>query len=399
LRIVCAMMPSSPKHKLASPLWGWFYVALAGIAGPAFAMLLLVDRPAPAPLALEGGPILAAGLMGAAVFAAALTARFWIGFLLALLVGLGLIQFARALGMPPLPHPFSTGLAVIIASACFAALGAMIGRFASTRGMSGKGRSIALWAVVGQAAVLFLALALPGTLPEWLLALVPVQWASGAIQTALTGTGTRAASSALFALGGVASGTLLAARLWPRRWPLLLLSAAWLGLSALAWLRPGPPMPRADLVLAAAPGGQVAPAATTRPDPATQSAIARVQRQIEEWPAAAEPDSAQRARNLLLIAAVPDLYDTETLQSYLPALVEAELRARLPADQRSAILAAIAADPAAGSVAARETLPQLGLPANVGDEAPARNRMGLYAARLNGQAAARGPAAGNAATP
>ena len=118
------------------------------------------------------------------------------------------------------------------------------------------------------------------------------------------------------------------------------------------------------------------------PNAATRSAIDRVQRQIAEWPAAAEPDLSQRARNLLLIAAVPDLYDTEPLQSHLPALVAAELKARLPADQRAAILAAIAADPAAGSVAARETLPKLGLPANVGDEAPVRNRMALYAARF-----------------
>ena len=93
----------------------------------------------------------------------------------------------------------------------------------------------------------------------------------------------------------------------------------------------------------------------------------------------------QRARNLLLIAAVPDLYDNEPLQSHLPLLLAAELRARLPAGQRVAALVAIVADPAAGSVAARETLPILGLPANVGDETAVRNRMALYAARLAGQ--------------
>jgi hypothetical protein len=217
-------------------------------------------------------------------------------------------------------------------------------------------------------------------------ALVPAQWASGAIQTALTGTGTRAASSALYALAGLAAAALLVAWLWRRTlsrgWPRWLLVAVWLGLSALVWLRPGPPMPGPDLVIAAAPAGPIAPVATTAPDAATQSALDRVQRQIEKWPAAAEPDLTQRARNLLLIAAVPDLYDTEALQSYLPQLVAAELQARLPTEQRAAILAAIAADPAAGSVAARETLPELGLPANVGDEAPVRNRMGLYAARL-----------------
>jgi hypothetical protein len=159
----------------------------------------------------------------------------------------------------------------------------------------------------------------------------------------------------------------------------------WLGLSALVWYRPGPPMPRADLALAGAPAGPIAPIAATAPDAATTSALARVQRQITKWPAAAEPDLTQRARNLLLIAAVPDLYDTEPLQSHLPLLVAAELKARLPTDQRAAILAAIAADPAAGSVAARETLPLLGLPANVGDETPVRNRMSLYAARLAGE--------------
>ena len=141
-------------------------------------------------------------------------------------------------------------------------------------------------------------------------------------------------------------------------------------------------MPRADLAIAAAAAGPIAPVADTPPDAATASALARIQRQIGKWPAAAEPDVAQRARNLLLIAAVADLYDSEPLQSHLPLLVAAELKARLPADQRAAILAAIAADPATGSVAARETLPQLGLPANVGDEAAVRNRMALYAARL-----------------
>jgi hypothetical protein len=283
--------------------------------------------------------------------------------------------------MPPLPHPFSTGLAVVIASISFAARGALFARSASE-----KGWWIAVFVVAGEAAMLLTASALPGTLPDWLLVLLPAQWASVAIQTALTGTGTRAASSALLALAGTAGVTLLVARLWPRRWPYLLMFSAWLGLSALVWHRPGPPMPRADLVIAAAPAGQIAPIApiaTLATDSATASALARVQRQIDTWPAAAESDITQRARNLLLIAAVADLYDTQPLQSHLPHLVADELKARVPADQLAAILAAIAADPSAGSVAARETLPALGLPANVGSDTPVRNRMGLYAARLS----------------
>lgn len=372
------MKPLSDPQPLRRSSLAWLAVALAGVAAPTLTMVSLVDAPAPAPLALVGGPILAVGLMGSGMIAAAAAGRLWIGVLLALLAGVGLIGLARALGMPSLPHPVSTGLAVVIASFSFAARGSLFARSASE-----KGWWIAVFVVGGEAAMLMTAAALPGALPDWLLVLLPAQWASMAVQTALTGTGTRAASSALFALAGTGAVTLLVARLWPRRWPYALMFSAWLGLSALVWHRPGPPMPRADLAIASAPSGPIAPIARTPPDAATASALARIQRQLKTWPAAADPDLTQRARNLLLLAAVADLYDTEPLQSHLPLLVAAELRARLPGVHRSAILTAIAADPAAGSVSARESLPKLGLPANIGDEAPVRNRMGLYATRLD----------------
>ena len=164
--------------------------------------------------------------------------------LLAVLAGVGLILLARALGMPPLPQPFSTGLAVAIASMSFAARGTLF-----SRAVPRNGWLLALFVVAGEAAMLVTA----SYLPAWLLVLLPAQWASTAIQTALTGTGTRAASSALFALGGTAATTLVVVRLWPRRWPYALMFTAWLGLSALVWYRPGPPPPRVDLVLASAP--------------------------------------------------------------------------------------------------------------------------------------------------
>lgn len=379
VRAMKSLSHASHAQPVAWPFLAWMAAALAGIAAPVLAMLMLVDAPSPAPLALVGGPILAVGLMGVGMIATAAAGRLWIGVLLALLTGAGLLLLARALGLPVLPHPFSSGLAVTIASLSFAARGALFARTASSRGWW-----IAVFVVTGEAAMLLTASAMPDSLPEWLLSLLPARWASTAIQTALTGTGTRAASSALFALAGTAAVTLLVARLWPRRWPYLLMFSAWLGLSALVWHRPGPPMPRADLTIAAARAGGIAPIAITPPDAATASALARIKRQIGIWPAASEPDLTQRARNLLLIAAVADLYDTEPLQSYLPLLVAAELKARLPAEDRAAVLSAIAANPAAGSVAARETLAVLGLPTNIGDEAPVRNRMGLYAARLNG---------------
>jgi hypothetical protein len=231
---------------------------------------------------------------------------------------------------------------------CYVGLGMLIGRLATTT-------SRAAWSAVLLAGLMLALQAVP--------ALSPAGWSRLAIQTAVTGTGTRAAASGLAALAGLGVLALLAARLVSRRWPLALLVVGWLMLAGFVWLRPGPPLPQADMlpVSLAAPlppdAGRVAPIATTPPDAALTSALARVTRQIGKWPPAADPDPVQRARNLLLIAAVADLYDTDPLQSHLPLLVEAELRKRLPADQLPALLTAIAARPGQGSVAAREMPP------------------------------------------
>lgn len=250
-----AQTQARPQTKPASwPVLAWLSVVLVGVAAPAMAMLLLAAAPGAAPLALVFGPILAIGLMGVGMVAAAAAARLWIGILLALVTGAGLIVWARLLGMPSLPHPFSTALAVTIASFSFSARGALFARSASA-----KGWWVALAVVSGEAAMLVTASALPAALPAWLLVLLPAQWASAAIQTALTGTGTRAASAALLALAGTGAVTLLVARLWPRRWPYLLMFSAWLGLSALVWHSPSPPMPRAERVTGVALPGTSTP--------------------------------------------------------------------------------------------------------------------------------------------
>ncbi len=182
------------------------------------------------PHILFAGPILAITLMSVGMIAGAKSGRLWIGVGLALLSGGALVLFARVLGMPPLPHPLSATLAMLIASISFAVRGALFARSAAD-----KGWWIAVAVVAGEAAVLFTAAASPGALPDWLLALLPAQWASTAIRTALTGTGTAAAVWELSALAGTAAATLLVAKLWPRRWPYLIMFSTWLGLSALVW--------------------------------------------------------------------------------------------------------------------------------------------------------------------
>lgn len=213
----------------------WLAVILAG-----FAVLALLLVQVPGMLALVAGPLLALGLMGVGMFAASVSARLWIGIALALIAGAALIALAQSRGMPPVPHPLSTGLALAIASLSFAARGTLF-----ARAYPGRGWLIALFVVGGEAAMLMTA----SMLPAWLLSLLPAQWASTAIQTAITGTGTRAAASALIALAGTAVITLLVARLLPRRWPYALMFTGWLALSSLVWQRPAPPVPHADLAL------------------------------------------------------------------------------------------------------------------------------------------------------
>ena len=206
----------------------WSTAFLAGVAVPVLIMVVL--SAASSPLALAGGPIFTLGLMGVGIIASATAGRFWIGVLLALLNAACLIVLARALGMPALPDPLSIGFAMIVASGSFAARGAL---FAKT--LSNRGWLMGLFVVAGEASVLLIATAFPGLLPNWFLALLPAQWASIAVQVALTGSGEVQTMSVLIALAGTAATTLLAARFWLRRWPYLLMFTAWLGLSALVY--------------------------------------------------------------------------------------------------------------------------------------------------------------------
>ncbi len=229
---------------------GWLAAGLAGFAAPALALLLLSRAPAASPFAVVAAPILAVGLMGAGMIAAAAGRRWWIGLAIALATGAVLIALAGALGMPAFPHLISTGFALVIASASFAARGALFARSAAE-----KGWWIAVAVVAGEAAMLATAAAMPGSLPDWLLALLPAQWASTAIRTGLAGTGALAASSEMLALAATATTTMIVARLWPRRWPYLLMFGAWLGCSALVLHRPAPgpapATPNADQLVAA----------------------------------------------------------------------------------------------------------------------------------------------------
>ena len=217
----------------------WLSAALAGCFVPAGALLLM---PGSSPVA----PLVAVGLMGAGMIGAAAAGRLEIGLVCALVAGAGLVALAHMLGAAALTHPAPLGLAFLIAAISFAARGALF-----ARSLGGKGWWMALAVVGGEGAMLFVAAARPGALPDWLLALLPAQWASAAIRTASSGAGASLAGSELAALAGTAAATLLVAKLWPRRWPYLIMFTAWLGLSALVLHRPS--LPETSTAQAAAP--------------------------------------------------------------------------------------------------------------------------------------------------
>jgi hypothetical protein len=195
-----------------SPL-AWLTVALAGFAAPGLAMLLL-------PLDAAGPPVLATAMMGAGMIAAAAAGRFVVGATLALAAGLTLSLILGA-------HALPLVLTIAAASVSFAARGTLFARSAGKRGWW-----IALAVLAGEGAMLALAVLDQGAVPDWLLALLPAQWASMGIAAALAG---QSSPAPLAALAGTAATTMLVARLWPARWPYLVMFTAWLGFATIVW--------------------------------------------------------------------------------------------------------------------------------------------------------------------
>ncbi len=237
-------MSTRPRAPLASrrlrgPVASWLVAALTGIAAPATAMFLLTAVvPASPAASLMRATIIAIGLMGSGMMAAAISGRLRIGLGGALLAGAGLLALGQALATDGPGHLLPAGLALSIAAASFAARGALFARSAGARGWW-----IALAVVAGEAAMVASATARPDAVPEWLLALLPAQWASTAIGHALAGSGTLAAAPALVALAVTAASTRLVAALWPRRWPYLVMFSAWLACSALVLHHQTAPLP------------------------------------------------------------------------------------------------------------------------------------------------------------
>lgn len=201
---------------------GWCLAIALGVVAPVSALLLFPKAPVAA--------LMAVGTMSTGMIVAALTRRLWIGLCGGSLTGASLVIAAGITGAQPATDAVWTGLAILMASFSFAARGALFARSASD-----KGWWIAVAVVSGEAAILMTAAASPEAIPDWVLVLLPAQWASMAFQYGADGLNLAAGVAALGALGATAIATLIVRRLWPRRWPYLVMFTTWIGMSLQVW--------------------------------------------------------------------------------------------------------------------------------------------------------------------
>lgn len=141
--------------------------------------------------------------------------------------------------------------------------------------------------------------------------------------------------------------------------------------------------------------GLVAPVARDgqEPDPAAVDQLERVRAALPGWPPGRVADPVQRVRNLLYVAAVPDLLQMGEIERFLPAIVLERLSAEFSQDELARILFWIATHPLEGEDSAIGQLETAGLPGVSGPTRAVRGRAMLYAfkmlGRLTGQLPAR----------
>jgi ABC-type transport system involved in cytochrome c biogenesis permease component len=143
-----------------------------------------------------------------------------------------------------------------------------------------------------------------------------------------------------------------------------------------------------DLVFDRLPpdGGIVAPIAPGDEDPPPEvlQQLDAIVTALPSWGPARVQDPVQRARNILYIAGVPDVWQTE-LERYAPAVIFDQLQQDIPKDDLTKVLYWIALHPMEGDDTAIEQLPALGFESRAVDVEQARERVALYAVKLLGR--------------
>ncbi len=341
------------------------------------------------------------------------------------------LLLAFALGMPFPAHPLGLLLAFAATAAAFLALGMVIAMLVdNVPAVQALGQCIFLpMLMIGGVAVRL------ESLPAWaqhLSAFFPGRYAVEAMQLSVTGSGLSHARFDFLALLLIAAAGWVAATAmfrWdksaaPRRGWVWLALGMWLAVGAMTEMR-GPPAAGTDTrdvgsakdyITAPKPVTSTASQASWRditdadiggvafdrlppddgivspvshsdeePDPAILPQLDRIQGALPGWAPGKADDPVQRARNLLTIAAVPDILEMEQVERFVPRLVFARLQAVIPPRDLPKILAWIALHPDEGSDAAIHQLGDFDLPDINGPTKPVRGRIMLYAFKLLGR--------------
>jgi len=336
------------------------------------------------------------------------------------------LALAFAFGLPVPAHPLGLLIAFAAASAAFLAIGMVIAMLVdNVPAVQALGQCIFLpMLMIGGVAVPL------QSLPQWaqhISAFFPGRYAVEAMQRSATGNGLAAAGFDLLALLLIAAASTIAAIAmfrWdkafkPKRGWLFLALSMWLAVGAIAELRgpvtlqadtrdAGPPTNYAAAPSAPKPSWQdvteadidgvafsrlppdegiISPVSRSDevPDPAIQPALDRIRDALPHWTPGTVADPVQRARNLLAIAAVPDILQMEQVERFVPRLVFARLQAVIPPRDLPKILYWIAMHPDEGDDNAIHQLAEFGLPDISGPAKPVRGRIMLYAFKLLGR--------------
>ena len=336
------------------------------------------------------------------------------------------LALAFAFGLPVPAHPLGLLIAFAAASAAFLAIGMVIAMLVdNVPAVQALGQCIFLpMLMIGGVAVPL------QSLPQWaqhISAFFPGRYAVEAMQRSATGNGLAAAGFDLLALLLIAAASTIAAIAmfrWdkafkPKRGWLFLALSMWLAVGAIAEMRgpvtlqadtrdAGPPTNYAAAPSAPKPSWQdvtdadidgvafsrlppdegiISPVSRSDevPDPAIQPALDRIRDALPHWTPGTVADPVQRARNLLAIAAVPDILQMEQVERFVPRLVFARLQAVIPPRDLPKILYWIAMHPDEGDDNAIHQLAEFGLPDISGPAKPVRGRIMLYAFKLLGR--------------
>lgn len=124
-------------------------------------------------------------------------------------------------------------------------------------------------------------------------------------------------------------------------------------------------------------------AVTVEPDQSLWDELDTIAARLETWKPGHVEDPVQRVRNLLYVAAVPDIYQVP-IEPFVPAIVYARIQQEIPKDDLIKILYWIGIHPEQGDDSAVGALEELGLGEGPGDMVETRGRAAVYGVKLLG---------------